>query len=191
MKFNLTLPYLTEGPDRNVPLRKSGGRARGSPERMTTLARPSVSLGTFVCYGCRLPRLDSVPRMSEGRSNRSEGQSKCQRPQGFGGFHFGTTFRFPSIPSVNPSASTITIPPSPAPPGPYYFHHISRLQKFPLPSLPYLSDERASMPCSPSSGDHNSEGSAALLFLGSASFNVTYCNLFFTDAPFSCIYAPV
>ena len=125
---------------------------------MTTLARPSVSLGTFVCYGCRLPRLDSVPRMSEGRSNRSEGQSKCQRPQGFGGFHFGTTFRFPSIPSVNPSASTITIPPSPAPPGPYYFHHISRLQKFSLPSLPYLSDERASMLCSPSQGGNSDHG---------------------------------
>ena len=146
VKFNLTVPYFTQGPDRNVPLRKSGGRARGSPERMTTLARPSVSLGTFVCYGCRLPRLDSVPRMSEGRSNRSEGQSKCQRPQGFWGFHFGPTFRFHSIPSVNPpaSASTITIPPSQRPPGPYYFHHISRLQKFSLPSLPYLSAERAS-----------------------------------------------
>ena len=69
--------------------------------------------------------------------------------------------------------------PSPVPPGPYYFHHISRLQKFSLPSLPYLSDERASMPCSPSSGDHNSEGSAAFLSLDSAPSNVTYCNLSF------------
>ena len=55
--------------------------------------------------------------------------------------------------------------PSLAPPGPYYFHHISRLQKFSLPSLPYLSDERASMPCSPSSGDHNSEGGKCCLSL--------------------------
>ena len=71
--------------------------------------------------------------------------------------------------------------PSLAPPGPYYFHHISRLQKFSLPSLPYLSDERASMPCSPSSGDHNSEGGKCRLslFPDSAPSNVTYCNLFF------------
>ena len=146
----------------------------------------------------RLPppsRFDSVPRMSEGRANRTEGQSKCQRPQGFWGFHFGPTFRFHLIPPVPQLSVRARVPvhhhdPSPAPPGPYYFRHISRLQKFFFPrSLISPTSERV---C------HAVRHLGTITVrevppfsLDSAPSNVTYCNLFFPDAPFSCIHAPV
>ena len=58
-----------------------------------------------------------------------------------------------------------------------------QIAKVLLPSLPYLSDERASMPCSPSSGDHNSEGSAAFLS-GFCSFQRDILQLIFPGCSF-------
>ena len=104
---------------------------------MATLARPSRD----ICM-LRLPP-PPPPRFA----SRMNEQSKCQKTFGFWAF----TSAGLSIRSVHPSPAPLCSSVRPRPPSrsPYYFYHISRLQKF---SFLYLSGERAVCRLS---GDHN------------------------------------
>ena len=122
------------------PWRKLDARAE-SPERMATLARSCLSGGHLYATAAASPRF--AARTNERRTNSQSVKSPSD---------FGLSLRadFPLEPCIPASVRPSVRPPSRSP---YYFYHISRLQKF---SLLYLSGEASSLSCT-WCGDRNRE----------------------------------